>query len=87
MKNSKVLLCASIGNVMEWYDFSLYGFMAPFLTRVFFPNLERWEGLLFTFFIFAASFFMRLLGGAIFGRYADIAGRRKVLFLSMVIIG
>jgi MHS family proline/betaine transporter-like MFS transporter len=73
---------AMCGNLMEWYDFALYGVLAATLGEVFFPSGSRLVALLAVFGVFAAGYFMRLVGGGAFGHIADRLGRRRALLLS-----
>lgn len=52
MNLKKIILPIIIGNMFEWYDFSIYGYMAPIITRLFFPNVVTSLGLVATFSIF-----------------------------------
>lgn len=72
-----------IGNIMEWYDFALYGFMAQIISRMFFPEGNATANLLATYGIFAAGFIMRPLGSVIFGWIGDTIGRSKTMLISV----
>ena len=80
----KAVTGASIGNAVEWFDFAIYGFLATFIAANFFPSGNETAALLNTFAIFAAAFFMRPLGGFVFGPLGDRVGRQRVL--AMVIL-
>ena len=75
---------AAIGNAVEWFDFAIYGFLATYIAKNFFPSGDETAALLSTFAVFAAAFFMRPLGGFFFGPLADRIGRQRVL--AMVIL-
>ena len=75
-----------IGNVQEWYDFALYGYMAPIISGMFFPSHSELASLLATYGVFAAGFVMRPLGGVLFGWIGDQIGRARALALSMLLI-
>ena len=75
---------AAIGNTVEWFDFAIYGFLATYIAKKFFPSGDDTAALLNTFAVFAAAFFMRPLGGFFFGPLADRIGRQQVL--AMVIL-
>jgi MFS transporter, MHS family, proline/betaine transporter len=75
-----------VGNVLEWYDFALYGFFAPTIGRSFFPSESRVASLLATYGVFALAFAMRPLGGLIFGHIGDRIGRKKALELSVLLM-
>ena len=73
---SRTLIAASIGNVLEWYDFSIYGYFAATIGRVFFPDNSPTTQVLAAFGVFAAGFLMRPLGGVLVGHIGDRLGRR-----------
>lgn len=83
----KTVIAGTIGNVMEWYDFALYGFFAPIIAQLFFPSHSKLMSLIATFGVFAAGFVMRPLGGVIFGYIGDRLGRATVLRISIVTMG
>ena len=82
----KVTTAAVAGTVIEWFDFAIYGFMAPIIAITFFPEGNRVTGLLQTFAIFAVAFALRPVGGAYFGMMGDRIGRKKVLALTVLIM-
>ncbi len=75
-----------IGNVLEWYDFGLYGFLAPLIGAHFFPSSHRIVSLLGAYAGFAIGFAMRPIGGVVFGHIGDRLGRRTMLALSIVMM-
>ncbi len=77
---------ASIGNAVEWFDFAIYGFLATFIAANFFPPGDETAALLKTFAIFAAAFFMRPLGGFVFGPLGDRIGRQRVLAVVILLM-
>ncbi len=82
----KVIIGASIGNAVEWFDFAIYGFLATHLATAFFPTDDATAGLLKTFAIFAAAFFVRPLGGLVFGPLGDRIGRHRVLAIVILLM-
>jgi len=76
----------SIGNLIEWYDFYVYNFFALYFAKSFFPNADPTVQLLNTFGIYALGFLIRPVGGWILGIYADRAGRRAALTLSITLM-
>jgi MFS transporter, MHS family, proline/betaine transporter len=80
----RVITGASVGNAVEWFDFSVYAFLATEIGDNFFPSSNETASLLSTFAVFAAAFFVRPLGGLFFGPLGDRLGRQRVL--AMVII-
>jgi MFS transporter, MHS family, proline/betaine transporter len=88
MKLSAVALAAGgVGNVLEWYDFGLYGYFAPVLGRLFFPSHDPLASLIGAYGGFAIGFAMRPVGGAVLGHLGDRYGRRFVLLLSVTLMG
>lgn len=77
------LMAASIGNVLEYYDFVVYAFLAAILAKKFFPNESEVAGLLASFAAFGVGFLARPLGGAIIGRIGDKRGRRVALLITI----
>jgi MHS family alpha-ketoglutarate permease-like MFS transporter len=77
---------ASSGNLVEWYDFYAYSFTALYFASEFFPSGDPTSQLLNTAGIFAAGFFMRPLGGWLFGRIADRHGRRISMMVSVLMM-
>ncbi len=78
----KSSIAAISGNLIEWYDFALYLFLAPIIAKQFFPESGN-LALLGTFTVHAVSFFFRPLGGVIFGYLGDVYGRAIALRLSL----
>lgn len=82
----RMLLSGSVGNIMEWYDFAVYGFMAKTIAPLFFPTEDKTAALIAVFGVFAAGFLMRPIGAIMFGRIGDIKGRKKALVLSVILM-
>jgi MHS family proline/betaine transporter-like MFS transporter len=82
----RVVTAAVIGNVLEWYDFAVYGFFAPILASQFFPADDHVVSLLAAFGAFAVGFLMRPVGAALFGYVGDRHGRARALFLSIAMM-
>lgn len=84
----KVIAASTIGTVMEWYDFYLYGFGAALIfNKLFFPQLDPLAGTLAAFGSYALGFFARPIGGLVFGNLGDRIGRRSMLVITMVTMG
>jgi len=75
-----------VGNVLEWYDFAVFGFFAPIIGSQFFPSDNPMAALIKTFGVFAAGYLMRPIGGIIFGHFGDKLGRKRALQLSVMIM-
>lgn len=82
----KVTIAAIAGTVIEWFDFAIYGFMAPIIAVTFFAEGSRVMGLLQTFAVFAVAFALRPVGGAFFGMMGDRIGRKRVLALTVILM-
>jgi MHS family proline/betaine transporter-like MFS transporter len=72
------ILAGITGNVMEWYDFTLYGYFASVIGRQFFPSQDPISSLIAAFGVFAAGFLMRPVGSMIFGHVGDKFGRKRL---------
>ena len=82
----KIVTPGLIGNVLEWYDFALYGYFAKTLAPLFFPSTEVMLSRLSTFAVFAIGFFMRPLGAIIFGYFGDKYGRKNALACAILLM-
>ena len=80
------IIGGSIGNLIEWYDFYIYNFFALYFAKSFFPGEDPTVQLLNTFGIYALGFLIRPVGGWLFGVYADRAGRRAALTVSVTLM-
>jgi MFS transporter, MHS family, shikimate and dehydroshikimate transport protein len=84
----QVVGASTIGTIVEWYDFYLYGTAAALvLNRVFFPNLDPLAGILASYATFAVGFLVRPFGGVIFGHFGDKYGRKPVLIATLLLMG
>jgi MHS family proline/betaine transporter-like MFS transporter len=75
-----------MGNCVEWFDFAVYGFLATYIGANFFPSDNPTASLLATFAVFGAAFFVRPLGGLVFGPIGDKLGRQRVLALVIILM-
>lgn len=82
----RTLATAVIGTFVEYYDFAVYGLLAPTIAARFFPADDPTAGLLATFGIFAVGFVGRPLGGLVFGHFGDRLGRRNVLSIAILLM-
>lgn len=82
----RTLAAGISGNVMEWYDFAVYGFFAPIVAGLFFPSDDVVLSLVAAYSAFAAGFLMRPLGALVFGHIADKLGRKRALLISVAMM-
>src|SRR5215469_12759020 len=82
----RMIVAAMIGNVLEWFDFVVYGFFAVTIAEVFFPTGNPTVSLLITFGAFGLAYFVRPLGAIVVGSYTDRAGRKAGLLLSIALM-
>src|SRR5216684_4730458 len=79
----RVIAAGMVGNVLEWYDFAIYGYFAAAIGRHFFPHEDPVAQLLAAFGVFAIGYLMRPVGGAVIGHIGDRFGRRTALTFSV----
>lgn len=82
----KALMAGAMGNIVEYYDFFLYGVFATTIAHLFFPQSDATVGLLATFAIFAVGYVARPLGAIAFGHFGDRVGRRPTLIASVMLM-
>ena len=83
---ASVIFAGSVGNVVEWFDWSVYTTFAIYFGKQFFPAENDTASLLATFAVFAVGFFMRPLGGWVIGGFSDRFGRRAALTLTIMMM-
>ncbi len=84
----KIAFASAIGATIEWYDFFLYGVVASLVfNKLFFPEFDPLVGVLLSYATFAVGFVARPIGGIIFGHFGDRMGRKKMLVLTLLIMG
>jgi MFS family permease len=82
-----VIFASSLGTVFEWYDFYIYGTLAPILAAQFFSGVNPTAAFIFTLLAFAAGFAVRPFGALFFGRLGDIVGRKYTFIITMTLMG
>jgi MHS family proline/betaine transporter-like MFS transporter len=82
----KAVAAASIGNALEWYDFSVYAFFAIYISQNFFPTGDSSIQLISAFLIFGVGFVIRPLGAIVLGNYGDRVGRKALLTLTIILM-
>jgi metabolite-proton symporter len=84
----RVVMASLIGTTIEWYDFFLYGSAAALVfNKLFFPEFDPLTGTLLAFATYALGFVARPVGGVVFGHFGDRIGRKRLLMLSLILMG
>jgi MFS family permease len=83
----KVIAASSVGTMIEWYDFYIFGMLSTTISEQFFPKNNPTAALLSTLAIFAAGFIVRPFGALVFGRLGDIIGRKYTFLLTLILMG
>ena len=83
----KVIFASSVGTLIEWYDFYIFGSLAPIIASQFFPKTNPTAALLSTLATFAAGFIVRPFGALVFGRLGDMVGRKYTFLLTLILMG
>src|SRR5215469_14097269 len=83
----KVIIASSLGTLIEWYDFYIFGSLATVIASQFFPKTNPTAALLSTLATFAAGFIVRPFGALVFGRLGDLIGRKYTFLLTLIIMG
>src|SRR5262245_9400423 len=82
-----VIAASSAGTLIEWYDFYIFGSLAPILSRLFFPKENPTAALLSTLAVFATGFAVRPFGALFFGRIGDVVGRKYAFLVTLILMG
>src|SRR5438132_8254978 len=85
-KSNKAVLAAAIGNLLEWYDFGVYAYLAGLIATKFFPSSDPTASLLAAFAAYGVGFLARPLGGIVIGRLGDTKGRKTALVLTIFLM-
>ena len=83
----KVIVASSLGTIVEWYDFYIYGTLATILAKQFFSGVPPTAAFIFTLLTFAAGFAVRPFGALVFGRAGDLFGRRYTFIVTITCMG
>lgn len=86
-ESRKVIIASSVGAVIEYYDFFLYGSLAGIIAKQFFSGLDPTSAFIFALLAFAAGFVVRPLGAILFGRLGDMIGRKYTFMITLLLIG
>ena len=82
----RAVTAAVVGNVLEWYDFAVYSFLAGIIGKTFFPSGDPSAELLASFAVFGVGFLARPLGAVVIGRIGDVKGRKTALLLTIFLM-
>ncbi|MBV9062439.1 MAG: MFS transporter, partial [Alphaproteobacteria bacterium] len=83
----RILVAGTIGTAIEWYDFFIYGLIAPLVfDQLFFPKFDQLTAAIAVFATFAVGFLARPFGGLVFGHFGDRLGRRSVLLCTLLMM-
>jgi MFS transporter, MHS family, proline/betaine transporter len=85
-KSHQALWAAAIGNLLEWYDFGVYAYLASLIAAKFFPSSDSTASLLAAFAAYGVGFLARPLGGIVIGRLGDARGRKAALVLTIFLM-
>jgi MHS family proline/betaine transporter-like MFS transporter len=83
---TRLIVATSIGNALEWFDITVYGYFAVYLSKAFFPSDNQTTSLLLTYGTFGLAYLARPIGGIVLGAYADRHGRKASLLISIVLM-
>jgi len=82
-----IIAASSLGTVIEWYDFYIFGSLAPIIAKQFFPKDNPTAAFLATLAAFGVGFVVRPFGALVFGRLGDLMGRKSTFLLTLVLMG
>jgi len=86
-EETRVIFASSLGTVFEWYDFYIYGTLAAFFGKLFFPPGNETAGFLSSLALFGVGFSVRPFGALVFGRIGDLIGRKYTFLVTIVVMG
>lgn len=82
----RTVLASALGNFVEWFDYSIYGFLTVYVSAAFFPTADAGLGVVYTLAILAISFLVRPIGGLVLGPLGDRFGRRPVMVVTVAVM-
>jgi len=86
LPHKKTVIASSLAIILEWYDFSIFGFYAVILSKLFFPFADETTGIISTFMIYALSFLFRPLGSVVISSLGDRFGRKNAFILTVILM-
>lgn len=84
---AKLIIAATLGNTLEIFDFTVFSFFASIIGKLYFPSNTPYGSLMMAMGVFGAGFIMRPLGSIVMGAYADRAGRKAAMLLTIILMG
>ena len=82
----RTVLASALGNFVEWFDYSIYGFLTVYVSAAFFPTADAGLGIVYTLAILAISFLVRPVGGLVLGPLGDRFGRRPIMVVTVAVM-
>lgn len=86
-EQKKIVLLSSLGGLLEFYDFTVYGLFAVYFAHQFFPSHNEFIALMASYSVFVVGYIVRPIGGILFSHIGDEIGRKTVLILTMILMG
>lgn len=86
-RSRRAVIAAGVGTVVEYYDLTVYAYLAVVVSPLFFPSDDPTASLLSSLAVFASAYLMRPIGGIFFGRLGDRFGRKRALLVSVILMG
>ncbi len=86
-EQKKVVLLSSLGGMLEFYDFTIYGLFSVYFAHQFFPKFDNFAAVIASYSIFVVGYIARPIGGVVFSHIGDEIGRKTVLILTMILMG
>lgn len=83
----RIVILASLGGLLEFYDFTIYGLFSVYFAQQFFPSHDKFISIIASYAVFVVGYIARPIGGIIFSHIGDEIGRKTVLILTMIIMG
>lgn len=86
-KSNKFIVAGIVGNILEWFDYGIYGYFAVAISANFFPANDPMVSLILSFMVFGLGFVARPIGGILFGHFGDKIGRKNTLSITVILMG
>ena len=86
-EQKKIVVLSSLGGLLEFYDFTIYGLFAVYFAQQFFPSSNEFIAIIASYSIFVVGYIVRPLGGILFSHIGDEIGRKTVLIITMILMG